>query len=1238
MPFWYRDALDGVVEGKVKNCVMTFKCKSGMSEVGLRNGCEQIFSLTFPAKKCIKSKKKLRRRSQRTSFTRSRSHTKMYVIKRNGKKEGLSFDKITLRISKLCYNLSDSVDAVTVSQKVIAGLVSGVTTSEIDQEAARIAAHLVTHHPHYAVLAGRLAVTDLHRGTTKCFSDLAEKLYAYTHEKTGRAMPLVSEELLEVTRKHKDAIDSAIIHNRDMNFTYFGLMTLMRSYLLRMHGQIVESPQHMYMRVAIGIHGDDIERVINTYEMLSKGVLSHASPTMFNSGTQNPQMASCFLLQLPGNQDSIEDIFACLSNCAKISKTAGGIGVAVHNVRASGSYIAGTNGTSNGLTPMLRVFNATAKYVDQGGNKRPGAFAAYLEPWHADIFEFLDLKKLTGKEELRARDLFYALWVPDLFMERVDQDGDWTLMCPHECPGLSKVYGAEFRALYERYESEGRGKKTIKAQKLWFAILASQKETSTPYVLFKDHANRKSNQKNLGTIESSNLCVSGDTEILTEHGPQTIRSLATAHEAKDKDKEEDKERAKTNKELEEATALPETDATRSERIAALKAKLESLGPDLGVASGKAREPKPFKVWNGKQWSEVVAKQTAADVELMRITTSWGSVIDCTPQHKFILSNGERCDAQDLSMGTKLVRSPPVVYKGMPKYELKEADAFRRGYIYCYGILKKGSDPACLGPRPPALKVPCLVIDKSIVTRETLELLGYNEESVRLQAPKEDHDNLAYVPIREGEQALQTRTMAPLDTRKAWVRGFLTACGAKLDEIRGSHPLLKRPWMMFRSVGEDARLAPAGRDGIWRMHWPAVRDDPEDCPEVVAIQRMGAVENTYCFTEPLEHAGVFNEQLTGQCAEIIEYSSPDEISVCNLSSIALNSFVDLHDESPTTTSETEATFNFEELHAVVKATVVNMNRVIDRNLYVLEDMKASNVRHRPIGIGVQGLADTFALLRLPWETAFGEAHPDAKLLNQQIFETMYHAALEASCELAEVDGPYETYEGSPASQGQLQYDLWGVQPTELWDWAGLKAKIATHGLRNSLLLTCMPTASTAQILGNNESIEPFTTNLYTRKVLSGEFQVVNKYLIYDLIEEGLWDEEMRRDIIARSGSIQTIQRIPKHIRNTYKTVWEISQKTLIDMSADRGAFICQSQSFNLHMADPTDEQLTSALFYGWEKGLKTGMYYLRSKPATDAIKFTIDPKRLAQMTKEEKEEAEREACSLANPGACLMCSA
>jgi ribonucleoside-diphosphate reductase alpha chain len=759
----------------------------------------------------------------------------MFVIKRDGRKEAVKFDKITARIEKLCYGFNtEYVDAIDVAKKVIQGLYDGVTTSELDNLAAETAASLTTKHPDYALLASRIAVSNLHKNTIKSFSKTMKKLYDYIDPKTGKSAALLSDEIWEIITKNADILDSSIIYDRDFAFDYFGFKTLERSYLLKTDGKIQERPQHMLMRVSVGIHKDDIESAIKTYNLMSERWFTHATPTLFNAGTPKPQMSSCFLLTM--QDDSIEGIYDTLKQTAKISQSAGGIGLSIHNIRATGSYISGTNGTSNGIIPMLRVFNDTARYVDQGGGKRKGAFAIYLEPWHADIYEFLDLRKNHGKEEMRARDLFYALWMPDLFMKRVEANGDWSLFCPHEAPGLHECWGEEFEALYAQYEQEGRARKTVKAQDLWFAILDAQIETGNPYLLYKDSANRKSNQQNLGTIKSSNLCT----------------------------------------------------------------------------------------------------------------------------------------------------------------------------------------------------------------------------------------------------------------------------------------------------------------------------------------------------------------------EIIEYTDANEVAVCNLASLALPRFV------------IDGKFDHDKLYEVTYQATLNLNKIIDNNYYPIEEARRSNMRHRPVGLGVQGLADAFILMRYPFES------DEAKKLNSEIFETIYFAGLNASNDLAKKEGPYETFPGSPASKGILQFDMWNVKPSARWNWDKLKKAIVKDGIRNSLLLAPMPTASTSQILGNNECFEPYTSNIYTRRVLSGEFVIVNKHLLKDLVELGLWDNEMKTKIISQNGSIQNIAEIPANIKELYKTVWEIKQRNLIDMAADRGAFICQSQSLNLFVDTPTNAKLTSMHFYAWKKGLKTGMYYLRTQAATQAVQFTVEKQGGQQM--------------------------
>lgn len=804
----------------------------------------------------------------------------MFVIKRDGTRESVKFDKITARIQKLSYGLDPHhVDPIQVAKKVIDGVFDGVTTSELDNLAAETAAGLTSRHPDYASLASRIAVSNLHKNTIKSFSKTVEALFNYIDPKTNLRAQLIADDVNEIVQKNALLLDSSIIYDRDFGYDYFGFKTLERSYLLKMYGKVAERPQHMLMRVAVGIHKEDIEAAIQTYNLMSERWFTHATPTLFNAGTPKPQMSSCFLLQV--KEDSIDGIYDTLKNCAKISQSAGGIGISIHNVRATGSYIKGTNGTSNGIIPMLKVYNETARYVDQGGGKRKGSIAVYLEPWHADIYEFLDIRKNHGKEEMRARDLFTALWIPDLFMKRVEAEGIWSLMCPNECPGLSDCHSEEFEALYTRYESEGKFRKQIKARELWAEIINAQIETGNPYMLFKDAANSKSNQKNLGTIKSSNLCT----------------------------------------------------------------------------------------------------------------------------------------------------------------------------------------------------------------------------------------------------------------------------------------------------------------------------------------------------------------------EIIEYTSSDEVAVCNLASIALPRFVD----------EKTGTFDHQRLFDITYVATKNLNKIIDRNYYPIPEARKSNMRHRPIGLGVQGLADAFILMRYPFESE------EAKKLNAEIFETIYYAALTASKDLAKIDGPYETFQGSPISQGIFQQDMWNVTPSSRWEWDVLRDEVKKFGVRNSLTLAPMPTASTSQILGNNECFEPYTSNIYTRRVLSGEFVVVNKHLLRDLVKLGIWNDNLKNKIIAANGSVQNMNEIPANIKEIYKTVWEIKQRTIIDMAADRGAFIDQSQSLNLFIQDANFAKMSSAHFYAWKKGLKTGMYYLRTKAAADAIKFTVDQGALAnpavqvlgnedallvergqtQVLTYEEQQAQL-SCSLDNPDACEAC--
>ena len=793
----------------------------------------------------------------------------MQVVNRKGEREDVRFDAIHEKLRSLSHGLDPVwVDPGHVTKLTIEGLYDGVTTRELDQLAAETAASLASQHPDYSRLAARICVDDLHRSTKDTFTDVITDLREYIDPESGMHAPLISEEVYDIIMANAEVLNNHIDYSRDHNYDYFGFKTLERSYLLRLNGEIAERPQHMLLRVSVGIHHGNITKALETYDLMSQGYFTHATPTLFNSGTPTPQMSSCFLLTM--QDDSLDGIYDTLKQCALISKSAGGIGLSIHHIRSKGSYIKGTNGESNGIVPMLRVFNDTARYVDQGGGKRKGSIAIYLEPWHPDILAFLDLKKNHGKEELRARDLFYALWTPDLFMERVEQNADWSFFCPNECPGLQDAYGAEFKALYEKYEAAGLARETLPARTVWDKVVESQIETGTPYMLYKDAANEKSNQKNLGTIRSSNLCT----------------------------------------------------------------------------------------------------------------------------------------------------------------------------------------------------------------------------------------------------------------------------------------------------------------------------------------------------------------------EIMEYTAKDEVAVCNLASIALNKYVD---------SESK-TFNHKLLYDVTYHATGNLNRVIDVNFYPVEEARNSNMRHRPIGLGVQGLADTFALLQLPFESS------EARKLNKEIFETIYFAACTASKDAAIAEGAYSSFKGSPASRGELQFDLWGMnEHSGRWDWDTLKGEIIEHGMRNSLLLAPMPTASTSQILGNNECFEAFTSNLYVRRTLSGEFIVLNKHLVRDLIALDLWSIGIKDEILRHKGSIQGIEGIPDHIKALYKTTWEIKQRHVLDMAADRGAYVDQSQSMNIHMVDANPAKVTSMHFYGWKQGLKTGMYYLRTKAAADAIQFTVEAKKGQDQTvggladrAEEISSLEAIACSLDTPDDCLSC--
>ena len=876
----------------------------------------------------------------------------MRVIKRSGRIEDMKFDNVTNRIKNLSSGLSENCDSTKVAQQVFSSMYDNITAQEIDILSAEICVGMITVDPDYETLATRIIASNIQKVCPNNFLLAMRKL-----QKAG----VITDEVVEAAQQVKENIKT----DRDFDFGYFGLKTLEKSYLQRVEGKLIETPQYMFMRVAIGIHGKDIQSVIETYDKMSQGFFIHATPTLFNAGTPRPQMSSCFLIANKG--DSIDGIYGTLTECAQISKWAGGIGMHIHDIRANKSRIRGTNGQSDGIIPMLRVFNATARYVNQAG-RRKGSIAVYVEPWHADIMDFLELRLNQGDEEARCRDLFSGMWIPDLFMKRVEEGGNWSLFCPDKAPGLSDVYGDEFEALYTKYEEEGCANATVPATEVWKAILKSQTETGTPYMLYKDACNKKSNQKNLGTIKSSNLCVAPETKILTSEGQQVISEL--------KDQE-------------------------------------------------------VEVWNGEEFSKVTVHQTGENQKLLTVNTSKGLSLRCTPYHKFwVVGKDEPVEAQNLKKDMKII-----------KHSLPDG-----------------------------------------------------------------------------------------------------------------------------SIHDD--------EGI------------------VSVEDLGDVADTYCFNEPLRHRGVFNGILTGNCTEIIEYTNKEETSVCNLASIALPKYV----------NKEAKTFDYEKLHEVTKIVTKNLNRVIDRNFYPVETARRSNMKHRPIGLGVQGLADVFILCGLPFDCE------ESRTMNAHIFETIYHAALEASSELAEVQGSYESFIGSPTSEGILQPDMWEGETkfSGRYDWDAMRERVKTKGLRNSLLLAPMPTASTAQILGNNECFEPYTTNIYLRRTLAGEFVVVNKHLVDDLKKVGLWSKEMKDLMVKAGGSIQSIVDIPEDIKNLYKTVWEISQKCIIDMAADRGRFIDQSQSMNLFMESPTMSKLSSMHMYAWKSGLKTGMYYLRSKAKARPIQFSLEP--------------------------------
>jgi ribonucleoside-diphosphate reductase alpha chain len=1138
----------------------------------------------------------------------------MFVTKRDGNTEIVSFDKILTRIKNIGQEVGIQINYTTLVIKVIDQLYDGISTSKIDELLAEQCASLASTHPDYNVLAGRIVVSSHQKNTSGSFSQVITQMYEHV-DKHGDLSSLITKDMYDFVTEHSSALESMIDYSRDYLIDYFGFKTLERAYMMKLNKNIIERPQDMWMRVSVSIHAGvpdiALQKIKETYDLMSQKYFTHATPTLFNAGTPHPQLSSCFLLAM--ESDSMEGIYNTLKDCAMISKWAGGIGLHIHNIRAKGSQIRGTNGQSSGLVPMLRVFNNTAKFVDQGG-KRNGSFAIYLEPWHADIEAFLQMRKNHGDEELKARDLFYALWIPDLFMERIKADGMWTLMCPDECPGLADVYGDAFVELYTRYESEGRGRVQMKARQLWFQVLDAQMETGTPYLLYKDACNKKSNQKNLGTIKSSNLCVAPETLILTDKGHVKI----------------------------------------------------------GDVAGQTTN-----VWNGAEFSEVNVVQTGENQELMEIETDDGCTLTCTPYHKFFIQNSyhkksELVEAKDLKSGDKLQKCEYPVISGKCKMNYAYTHGFfcgdgtyannhmehKRcnfscisGHYFCkrhidfetefsLSEIEKNENTSVTQCNAMSyVKKPVAYLyaeKKSLLGHIEYRTMTENETRMVLQLPL-DIDDKFYVP-----------TECTLEDKLIWFAGYCDADGTvtnngtnqQLQISSINREFLMNVKLMLQTCGINPKLRknkdagtsylPDGKGGykdfethaIYRLlitscdlckivelgfspkRLKIVPQTPNrnanQFVKISSVKPLDRRDNTFCFTEPKRNAGIFNGILTSQCSEIIQYSDDKESAVCNLASIAIPTFV-----------KSDNTFDFERLHRVARAVTYNLNRVIDINYYPTEKTERSNRRHRPIGIGIQGLADVFFMMGMPF------ASDEARALNRDIFETIYHGAVSESCDLAKRDGPYETFAGSPASMGQLQFDLWSVDPGQgRYDWSGLKADIMTHGLRNSLLLAPMPTASTSQILGFNECIEPITSNIYSRRTLAGEFILANKYLMNDLIKLDLWNEKIKNNIIANHGSIQQIELIPVDIKEKYRTVWEIPMRALIDMAADRGAYVCQSQSLNLWLEDPNYSTLTSMHFYSWSKGLKTGIYYLRRRGRHQAQQFTIEPDALVGDASEE----------------------
>jgi ribonucleoside-diphosphate reductase alpha chain len=1050
------------------------------------------------------------------------------VINRHNKIVSLDFNRILNRLA-LLRDLEPQlqVNIGLIAQNTIKLMINNITTSELDNISANICASMITIHPDYGTLASRIEISNLHKETNSNYYTMLLDLNNYQNE-NNELIKLVDDKLILFAGNYSDLIQQKINYDLDYNFTYFGIKTLKKSYLLK-HNlpnnkiKILERPQHLYLRVSIGIYFNKIDKdgytnketldaIFNTYKLLSEHYYTHATPTLFNAGTPRQSLSSCFLLEI---DDNLEGIYKTLSDTAKISKWSGGIGVHCSQVRAKNSLIKSTNGKSEGIIPMLKVYNDSALYVSQGGGKRKGSTAVYLEEWHADILEFLDLKKPIGDEYLRARDLFLALWISDLFMKRLIDAIEnkktvmWSLFCPNIAKGLADKYGNEFEKLYLQYENEKKYNKQIDITILWKKILEIQMESGNPYLMFKDQVNKKCNQNNLGTIKSSNLCVHGETLILTKEGYYPIKDLVN---------------------------------------------------------------KNVHIWNGKEFSESPVRKTNSNQELLEIYTNDGCKLKCSLYHKFyIMSDSKKIiikEAQNLKPNDTLIPYKFPILEGDSKYDLLEPYLYGLNYEeYNYDI-------------PINSSLNC----KLQWLAGMLDAKGYINKDYRIEINLNNSKVLYHIKL--------------------------------LCNTLGINPKISEFYKLLFNLNDIYHLYKILNLPVKKLVIYNFQQENQDTIKIQFIKKLDDLYDTYCFNEPKEHKGIFNGILTGNCAEINIYTDKDNIGVCNLASISLPKFIEFN-------TYNEPIYNYQKLYDITKIIIKNLNQVIDNNVYPVNEGKYSDSLNRPLGLGVQGLADVFFQFKIPFTSS------KAKEINRLIFETIYFASLESSCELAQINGYYKTYPTSMMAKGKLQFDLWDVIPSNLWDWQTLRQKISQYGLYNSLLTALMPTASTSQIMGNYEMFEPITSNMFIRNTLSGTFQIINKYLIKDLLKLNLWNDNLKQKIIANNGSVQNIDEIPKNLKDIYQTVWELKQKDLIDMDADRSAYVCQSSSSNRYMSNPTNNKLTSMYIYCWRKQLKTGCYYLRSKSGADAVKFTVDVNILKEQKLKKNSIIEEE---------CTICSA